>query len=119
MTDMTGLQLIANERRRQIESEGWTPEHDDGYRGDVLELAAVCYRDAEGPQSEMPAKWPWNEGWWKPRSRQRNLERAGALYQAAADAAERAQDFRRRDDLLGHVESCAILLDGVLTQAPS
>ncbi|WP_181422148.1 hypothetical protein [Halomonas sp. LBP4] len=114
MSNMTGQQLIANERQRQIESEGWTPDHDDQHGVEILMLAALCYRDAEGEECTQPSLWPWDTEWWKPKSRQRNLERAGALYQAAADAAERAQDYRRRDDLNEHVASCAILLDSVL-----
>jgi len=111
---MAGRQLITAERQRQIESEGWTPDHDDQLGIDVLELGAVCYRDAAGPDCLLPSQWPWSEQWWKPKSRQRNLERAGALYQAAADAAERAKDYRRRDNLLDHVTSCGTLLDSVL-----
>ena len=30
---MTGVELIAAERQRQIEVEGWTPEHDDAHVG--------------------------------------------------------------------------------------
>jgi hypothetical protein len=114
MAHMTGSQLIANERLRQIESEGWTPAHDDEHGVEILLLAAQCYRDAAGEGSAQPTLWPWDAGWWKPKSRQRNLERAGALYQAAADTAERAHDFRRRDEIRDHVVSCTILLDSVL-----
>lgn len=114
MAHITGTQLIANERQRQIEKEGWSDAHDDQHGIDVLMLAALCYRDAEGAGSLQPSLWPWDAEWWKPKSRQRNLERAGALYQAASDAAERAQDYRRRDDLKEHVASCVILLDSVL-----
>ena len=114
MTQMTGTQLIDNERKRQVEVEGWTPEHDDQHGVEILLLAALCYRDAEGEGSIQPTLWPWDSGWWKPKSRQRNLERAGALYQAAADTAARAKEFDRRDEIRGHVASCAILLDSVL-----
>ena len=31
------LEEIAAERRRQIEQEGWTPEHDDQHRGGTLD----------------------------------------------------------------------------------
>ena len=112
MCQMTGQQLIAAERQRQIDAEGWTPEHDDQHGAQVLELAALCYRDAAGDDSAQPAQWPWDTGWWKPKSRKRNLERAGALYQAS-DAAERAGDFALRDSLREHVDSCSILLDSI------
>jgi len=40
---MTGIELIGVERQRQIEAEGWTPEHDDAHTDGSLALAAVCY----------------------------------------------------------------------------
>jgi hypothetical protein len=114
MRKITGIQLIAAERKRQKEIEGWTLEHDDQHGAELLELAALSYRDAVGEDSPQPKQWPWDAKWWKPKSRQRNLERAGALYQAAADVAERAKDYQRRDTLLTLVASCSILLDSVL-----
>lgn len=44
----TGAELIAAERKRQVEEEGWTPEHDDGHEdGDLLAAASeiVGYLD--------------------------------------------------------------------------
>lgn len=113
MRKMTGQQLIAAERKRQIESEGWTPEHDDQQRIGDLERAAFCYRDASGEGSAQPGQWPWDAKWWKPQSRQRNLVRAGALYLAASEVAERAGDFERRNHLKDHADSCSILLDSI------
>ncbi len=40
---MTGAELIARERQRQIEEKGWTPEHDDEHGQGILALAACCY----------------------------------------------------------------------------
>ncbi|MGU5573601.1 hypothetical protein ACV1C5_09520 [Aeromonas caviae] len=114
MKTITGKALIAAERQRQIEVEGWTPSHDDMHGADNLEMAALCYRDANNADSELPAQWPWVREYWKPKGRQRNLERAGALYQAAADAAARVGDYKKRDNLLGHVVSCTILLDSII-----
>lgn len=38
----TGIELIAAERKRQIEKEGWTPEHDEGHQyGDLAVHAAA------------------------------------------------------------------------------
>ena len=39
----TGIELIAEERQRQIEKEGYTPEHDANHDGGELALAAACY----------------------------------------------------------------------------
>ena len=108
---MTGIERIAAERLRQIAKEGWTPEHDDEHAPEVLELAAACYamppedrgskivrysygfctRYDEGNsvfkmgESKVPALWPWDGEWWKPSTRERDLEKAGALLAAALD----------------------------------
>lgn len=115
MVKLKGMQLIKIERLRQMDTEGWSSRHDDELGSDVLELAAFCYRAATGSESPMPGQWPFDAKQWKPKTRDRNLERAGALYLAAADVSERARDYRRRNDLNVHVESCATLLDSVLT----
>lgn len=39
----SGIEIIAEERKRQIEVEGWTLEHDDEHRCGELSDAAVCY----------------------------------------------------------------------------
>ena len=70
---MTGVDRIAAERRRQIEEEGWSAEHDDDEHQDgELAMAAACYaaperiyveRDhATGRSYDDP--FPW-EGWDK------------------------------------------------------
>lgn len=38
-----GAELISIERQRQIQKEGWTPEHDDEHEDGSLAMAAVCY----------------------------------------------------------------------------
>ena len=40
---LSGAELIAKERRRQIEKEGWTAEHDDDLALGTLTASAVCY----------------------------------------------------------------------------
>ena len=39
----SGANLIAAERRRQIEGEGWSNEHDDEHDDESLAMAAACY----------------------------------------------------------------------------
>ena len=97
MQIMNGQSCITAERQRQQNDEGWSASHDDQHGFDVLEAAALCYRDASGADSECPTNWPWSLDWWKPKSRQRNLERAGALFVAASEVAERAGDYAKRD----------------------
>jgi hypothetical protein len=48
---MTGVALIAEERRRQVQDEGWSPAHDDTHDDGELVDAAYCvlYEHAQGP----------------------------------------------------------------------
>lgn len=44
MTDkLTAIELIAKERQRQIERNGYTPEHDREHIHGEIALAAICY----------------------------------------------------------------------------
>jgi len=90
------ISLIAEERLRQIEAEGWTPEHDDEHGGGQLADAAACYALAGGgmPEDMFMAFWPWEGFWWKPTPRDpvRNLVKAGALIAAEID-----RQLRKRD----------------------
>lgn len=119
----TGIELITEERQRQIEVEGWTPDHDDKHTGGELAAAAAVYalpnevRDyafVEGePYSVRDMLWPWKEAWLKlsPENRIRELQKAGALIAAEIDRLQRAaqksraggggvnkDDFRRLED---------------------
>lgn len=86
-----GIDLIAAERQRQIEKEGYFIEDDARYTQNELIQAAMCYLwAAEHPevvQKGPPAGWPWGSAWWKPSKDgpQRNLEKAGALIAAEID----------------------------------
>ena len=44
---MNGISLIAAERLRQIEEEGFGSDHDDLYRNEELRAAAACYVSSE------------------------------------------------------------------------
>ncbi|MBX3579950.1 MAG: hypothetical protein KF723_22330 [Rhizobiaceae bacterium] len=106
---MAALDVMA-ERRRQIEVEGWTAEHDDRHTDGDLATSAACYirpdlrsatTDENGTRLEDP--WPWwnvvDDGgrlysrlkvWWKPKDRRRDLVRAGALILAEIERLDRA-----------------------------
>lgn len=79
----TGVELIAAERTRQIEVEGYTLEHDEMFHGvDVLVTAAAAYLGR--------APWPWSPEKFKKADGDgyyvtRNLVKAGALIAAAID----------------------------------
>jgi hypothetical protein len=82
-----GAELIAEERQRQLQVEGWTPEHDAQYSNYELVAAAREYLNIEVGAEEPPSKhWPWDEEWWKPSNNHvRNLTKAGALIAAEID----------------------------------
>lgn len=92
-----GADLIKAERRRQIQEEGWTPEHDDEHVHVELPSAAACYIDAARAQAvglhlaNPSSLWPWDASWWKPSDDPiRNLVKAGALIAAEIDRLHRA-----------------------------
>ncbi|MEQ0860630.1 hypothetical protein ABLS14_32300 [Pseudomonas aeruginosa] len=80
---------VQAERRRQITTEGWTPEHDDLYCAAELPRAAAAYI-LNGANDEAPAIWPFSAKWWKPRDARSNYMRAGALILAEIERLDRA-----------------------------
>jgi hypothetical protein len=96
---MNGIELIAEERLRQVAQEGWTAQHDEEHDQFQLSAAAVCYAEfalRAGPlrlqAQKIPFDWPWGEEWWKPSpDRVRNLVKAGALIAAEIDRLQRLQ----------------------------
>lgn len=86
------LDVVA-ERQRQKTIEGWTPEHDDEHCNGELAMAAVCYINETGTVNRNGGKpwgWPWDASWWKPKTRRRNLVKAGALILAEIERIDRA-----------------------------
>lgn len=105
-TAREGCELIAQERRRQIEQEDWTPKHDDTHDEAELAKAAAHYvlfaskqksqRERErGILGSGALGWPWDREWWKPSlgnsdaDRIRELVKAGALIAAEIDRLNR------------------------------
>jgi len=85
MEDKNGIEIIAEERRRQIEEEGFHPTEDVIlYRDDELAKAASVYA---APESVPFNVWPWNKSWLKlsPQNRIKDLAKAGALIAAQID----------------------------------
>ena len=89
---------IAAERRRQIDAEGWSAEHDDQHKTGELARAAACYAlhvgwlqhpRATGWPQHPPGAWPWDDIWWKPRDPRRDLIRAAALIVAEIERLDR------------------------------
>lgn len=95
---MDGVKLIARERKRHVEREGWDADHDDGHTCDELARAAVCYA-MPAPMRRM-SYWPWDEEYWKPtpKDRVRELVKAGALIAAEIDRLLRDRDNSEDED---------------------
>jgi hypothetical protein len=91
-----GAALIAAERKRQIESEKWTAEHDDEHDAGQMVEAAVTYAleaTYDGPALKgtwFKKYWPWDDEWFKPKNPPQDLIRAGALIAAEIDRLQRA-----------------------------
>jgi hypothetical protein len=98
---------ILCERRRQIECEGWTSEHDDSHDQCELAHAAACYAnpiaiviDGAGIEigppgaDTLPIGWPehWNSEWWKPKDQRRDLVKAASLIIAEIERIDRASE---------------------------
>ncbi len=100
---------IAAERRRQVEQEGWTPEHDDAHRPGEIGRAAASYAvfaslhpgfrhdhvravwgSIPGMRSDVAALWPWSPEWFKPSNPRRELIKAAALIVAEIERLDRA-----------------------------
>lgn len=113
VADSPAIKAITAERRRQIEKEGWSPDHDDAHSDGSIALAAACYAmfaavsDNARRSTQLPGSltndgqavegwaaflsiWPWERHFWKPTTRVRDLEKAGALIAAELDRVIRA-----------------------------
>ena len=98
----TGIEMIVEERKRQIEEEGWTIEHDDSLNSDgELGNAAACYAMTEEIRDEqtfddriLNCVWPWGKGLFKPTpdNRIRELVKAGALIVAEIERLQRKEE---------------------------
>ena len=90
---MTGIDYIAKERQRQIEKEGWTPEHDDEHIFEELAQAAACYAHPNRVNRLYMVGWPvdWDLKWWKPSEKSdidgriKELTKSGAMIAAEID----------------------------------
>lgn len=97
------ITLIAIERQRQINTEGWTAEHDDEHDNHEMAIAAACYAAPGAPQgfsvgnrprNKLLPFWPWAQSWWKPTpdNRIRELTKAGALIVAEIERLQRLEE---------------------------
>lgn len=103
---MNVIDEIAAERRRQVEAEGWTAEHDDEHADGSLAKVAACYAGhsaaycnvrldvgMDAYRATEPSMWPgsWARKWWKPKDPRRDLIRAAALIVAEIERLDRME----------------------------
>lgn len=89
----SALMAFLEERLRQVNVEGYTPERDDLYLDGELAYAAGTYALTGGGVAPALAGlwWPWHEDTFKPANPKRDLVRAGALLIAAYERVQRAE----------------------------
>ncbi|MCP4564039.1 MAG: hypothetical protein GY873_30235 [Bosea sp.] len=97
---------VLAERRRHVEGEGWTAEHDDGHDKAEMAAAALNYTAAAaitvalggdrykaGPPLDSMGwaiGWRWAPSWWKPGPVRRMLVKAASLIIAEIERLDRA-----------------------------
>ena len=101
---MNAIEMIQAERKRQVETEGWSVGHDDDHRSGELARAAAAYamnnreremlsrhRESDHSATAFERLWPWSFTWWKPTpgDRVRELVKAGALIVAEIERLQR------------------------------
>jgi hypothetical protein len=98
MENEKGFDLILQERRRQIEVEGWTSDHDDNHESGEIGRAGACYETAAlHDNPKISHTWPWATEWWKPKDKLKNLTRAGALFLAESEKQKMLGDTIKAD----------------------
>jgi hypothetical protein len=103
------MQAVIAERFRQIDVEGWTPEHDDQEHSprDLARAGAayligpdrITVTDYEADEEAVPLSgrliWPWSLDWWKPQGQRRDFVRGCALGIAAGEQSDRQRKSKR------------------------
>lgn len=89
---MNGVDLIREERQRQLDVEGWTPEHDDEHDDGEIARAAAWYALSQCWRKQFARYGTdlWPRPWrFKETDRMRELVIAGALIAAEIDRLQR------------------------------
>ena len=96
----TAVQAVLAERRRQLETEGYTTERDDQYTAGQLADAAGAYafwaqtcNIQDFKVTTVPPSWPWHRDQWKPTDQRTMLVKAGALILAEIERLDRQQSL--------------------------
>lgn len=100
-----GIELISDERKRQIEEEGYSLNDDKLLLGDgELTCAAIAYA-METVNSTMAKNYfPWDKKFFKPKDKLRNLVRAGALIAAEIDKLQNQNNKEKEEFTDSNIE---------------
>ena len=86
MVEKTGLQLITEERVKQIGKYHYYATHDDMYKNKELLLAALAYLNTAIYGGNVGIEdWPWKSELFKDEGYVESLKKAGALIAAELD----------------------------------
>lgn len=81
----TGIELIAQKRREQVEKHGFDVTHDaELYENEELLSASYAYMIHHKNPELASEHWPWYSK-WNPKDKITNLAKAGALIAAEID----------------------------------
>ena len=92
-TDISPAMIdVMNERDRQHNEEGFTPEIDDAQYMGRLAQAGACYAMNAGARfcNQPPSGWPFAYKAWKPKNPRRDLVMAASLIIAEIERLDRA-----------------------------
>ena len=82
----TGIDLIREEREKQITKYGYTPGHDAGYHNKELLFAALSYLNtAIYGKSVGTEDWPFEMKYYHDEGYQESLKKAAAFIAAELD----------------------------------
>lgn len=99
----TGISLIAAERKRQVDAEGWDATHDDEHGKGEMALAAAVYAWPAPRPVDVKKAWPWERSWFKLTLAEGEPKRCGCRsvgeYEHCATIPERAWRRARIHDL--------------------
>lgn len=126
----SGSELIAEERHRQINEEGFSVSKDASYRSGELNDAAISYAEAAAAHARGESfrylkslihrpriRWPWDNRWWKPSQDPiRNLVKAGALIAAEIDRIQNEESDDRTVIPLSSEETAKACAEAVLSE---
>lgn len=91
----TGIEIITDERKRQLTVKGWSLAHDDGHKNGELVKASACYSLWNWESSTAFRLWPFDKSRIKIfedesiTDKMKRLGKAGAFIAAEIDRLQR------------------------------